>query len=299
MFRDTRRCFWFGTADYMQWFPTPLQGAEMSPEGWGVGGTLLNGGGYQFNSWGSHKVYTFEWPRASSTETAQLMKSYSDGTYGRGLMYFLDPLIYDKNVLPAQWADPSIAINDEGATLVQGVRPTSLPATDWKAKALPLRLTSYNVTVPAGFRGREQAVFIPIPTGYQLHLGAIYSRTGTGGVFYAPQNSNGTVGSPVQVTASTTSAASLVTNTVSGVDGIWLYVGRSSTAASTVTLHAMSAVLNPEGQDRPTVTKWHGGMGHSGTRFSGRPTWTANTPLNGGQVSFAASFREVGSWVYG
>lgn len=299
MFPDTRKCFYFGTENYMQWISTPLQGAEMSPEGWSSGGVLLNGGGYQFNSWGSHKTYTFEWPQSSSQEMAQLMKTYADGTYGRGLIYFLDPLIYDKNVLPARWADPSMAINDEGAGLIAGLRPTSLVATDWKARALPMQQAVYQVTVPAGFRGREDAVFIPIPPGFRLSLGAVHSYTGTAGVFYVAQNSNGTTGNPIRVPAINTTAPSLVTTHLSGVDGVWLYIGRTSTATSSITLHALTAVLSPLTDPYPVVNKWTGGMGHSGTRFQGKPTYIANSAVNGGQVSYAASFREVGDWVYG
>ena len=93
-----RTRLWFGThAGGMRWMPTPLSGAEMSPEGWESGGTLLNGGGYQQNSFGSHKTYTFEWPSSSAREAAALMKAYADGTYGRGLIYFVDPLLCDPN----------------------------------------------------------------------------------------------------------------------------------------------------------------------------------------------------------
>lgn len=43
---------------------------------------------------------------------------------------------------------------------------------------------------------------------------------------------------------------------------------------------------------------WIGGMGHAGCRFNGKPTFSSNTPINGGQVGFAASFREVGNSAY-
>lgn len=44
---------------------------------------------------------------------------------------------------------------------------------------------------------------------------------------------------------------------------------------------------------------WVGGQGHSGARFSGTPTYVTNSPINGGRIGFAATFTEVGSWVYG
>ena len=44
---------------------------------------------------------------------------------------------------------------------------------------------------------------------------------------------------------------------------------------------------------------WIGGMGHSGCRFAGKPTYVGNTGVGGGQVSFAATFVGVGSWIHG
>lgn len=44
---------------------------------------------------------------------------------------------------------------------------------------------------------------------------------------------------------------------------------------------------------------WIGGQGHSGCRFVGVPTYVSNSPYAGGRIGFAASFTEVGSWVYG
>src|SRR5690606_3795009 len=83
------RCgLWFGTEQHAGWFPTPLSGADSSPVGWGADGTHLNGGGWAMGSWNSHKRYTYEWGQSSSREVAQLLKSYRDGTYGRGLLYF-------------------------------------------------------------------------------------------------------------------------------------------------------------------------------------------------------------------
>ena len=44
------------------------------------------------------------------------------------------------------------------------------------------------------------------------------------------------------------------------------------------------------------LTEWLGGQGNSGCRFVGSPTYIENTGVNGGQISYAASFKEVGDW---
>ena len=324
-YQDRNR-LWFGTsAGGMDWFPTPLSGAEMSPEGWSNGGTLLNGGGYQQNSFGSHKTYTFEWPASSSREAAARMKAYADGTYGRGLIYFTDPLIYDKNVLPAQWADPSMVLDYEGASHVYGVDPAGVATSGWKPNRLPVRSARYDLaSVASGFRGVEDSVFIPIPRGYSLILGAVYTATGTGGVFVSWQNGNGAIQSAQRLTTvSVSESESFAPDVAVNGEGVWLWVGKTAAGAATVTLTAMMARLVktedlnnfsgvygdgfygefvygmgtlPYRVTRLFKGPWEPGMGHSGCRFIGKPTYIANTGVNGGQVSFAASFREVGMW---
>lgn len=241
-----RRCnFWFGTEHHSSWFPAPLQGADSSPTAWGTEGTLLNGGGYAFNSWGSHKRYTYEWASSSSPEVAQKMKSYRDGTYGRGLLYFLDPMIYKGNILPASWADPSMALDNEAPSLVYGVEPTAVATSGWETNGLPVTSARYNITTPAQTTPPvESSLFVPVPEGYTLYLGAFYSFTGTGGVFAAPVNANGTTGARVKLSPLVNNTAQLVNESFSGtIKGVRLWVGRTSTAASTVTLTAMIARL--------------------------------------------------------
>lgn len=344
-----RNALWFGTlSGGMDWFPTPIQGAEMSPEGWSGGGTLLNGGGYQTNSFGSHKTYTFEWPQSSSREVAGLMKGYADGTYGRGLIYFIDPLIYDQNILPAQWADPSMVLGYEGVSHVYGETPTGSNTPNRTLNKLPFRSVTYDLGyVSSGFRGQDDAVFIPIPEGHTLLIGAVYTSSGTGGVFATPQSPSGLLQPNRKLSkVNPITPDGLVIDRFNDVEGIWLWIGKSSSGAAAVTVSAMIARLvktsdlaisgvptgngyglDPYGQtpygslsgfanvygsgvygqftyggDLPARVKkaiqgpWQPGLGHSGCRFIGKPTYVANNGVNGGQISFAASFREVGSW---
>lgn len=297
--------FWFGTEQRMQWFPTPLRGADVSPHGWESEGTYLNGGGFQLGSFGSHRRFVFEWSGASSRKVAQTMRSYSDGTFGRGLIYFIDPLTWDTNLFPAMWADPSIGIGNEGASLVYGVNPTALPTSSPSVNDLPVSSAYYNLaTIPAGWRGREDAVFIPIPEGMTLSLGAIYSSTGTGGVFYRTQTPSGGLGTATKLPPIGTTSSSILNTSIAGsssVSGVWIYVGRSSTANSSVTLTALTTRLRLAGLPLSAISSgpWIGGQGHSGCRFAAKPTYIDNTGVSGGQIGFAASFTEVGSWIYG
>lgn len=297
---NSRECFWFGTEERMQWFKTPLQGADSSPSGWSADGTLLNGGGWSLNSWGSHKRYSYEWPQSSSPEVAQKMKSYRDGTYGRGLLYFLEPGIYRTNVLPAQWADPSMAIDDEAPSLVYNVQPISVSTSGSSQVGLPVQSAYYaSLGDPSDTPVLESSVFIPLPPGHTLHVGAYYEFTGTGGVFATPVNNNGTWGESVKITPQDNASTAVVTETFTDVRGIRLWIGRSSSANSTVTLAGMIAKITETGKPADVSGGWIGGQGHSGCRFSGTPSYVTNSPIEGGRVGFAATFKEVGSWIYG
>lgn len=302
--QSRRNNLFFGTLDKMGWFPTPMRGADVSPSGWSADGTLLNGGGFQLNSFGSHKQYIFEWGPSSSREVAQLMKSYSDGTYGRGLIYFVDPLIYNTNTFPAMWADPSMGIRYEGSSLVYGLEASAIPTSGGTQNNLPVQSAYYDLqSVATGWRGTEHAVFLPIPTGYDLALGSFHSQTGNGEVFYREQATNGALGAISTLTGMANNSSVVVDTVVpgSGLAGVWVYVGKSASGAGSVTLTAMTARLFKSDRSISDVESgpWIGGQGHSGCRFIGKPTYINNTGVSGGQVGFAASFREVGSWLYG
>ena len=299
-----RQHFWFGTEQLMQWLPTPNRGAQTGSEGWTAEGQLLNGGRSQLGSFGSHRVYVFEWPSTSTAKASQTLKSYADGSFGRGLIYFLDPLIYKTNIFPAMWADPSMGIGQEGATLVYEIDPTALPTPAREQNELPVNSAYYNLaSVATGWRGKEEAVFLPVPEGYVLSVGAMYSFTGTGGVYYRTQTKTGALGVATKLAPVATSSTTILNTDLQAPDlaGVWFYVGKSASGASSVTLSALTArlttVVNPDARikDGP----WFGGQGHSGCRFLRKPTETKNGPFNGGQVGFAASFTEVGSWLYG
>lgn len=320
---DTRNCFWFGTEERAQFIATPLRGADSTPSGWGVDGSYISGGGYAEHSWGSHKRYTYEWPSSSSVEMAQLMKSYRDGTYGRGLIYFLDPSTYRTNVLPAMWADPSIVTPNSsrtrepiersvipGATIIDRVRYRTNPALN-----LPLysvELSAPNAIKVGGwnFPGKRNSVFIPIPTGHTLLLGAFYEDidggTETTRLFASEATDAGDVGEAIEVPPLDYNGNAQVNTEISsrpGLTGVWLWWGSpESTLLPAVRITAATARLVETRKLPLSPTNaliqdpWIGGQGHSGCRFSGEPSYVNNGPFEGGRIGFAASFIEVGWW---
>ena len=292
---------WFGTKDYSRFITTPQTGAEVSPQAWASNGTLLNGQGYAMGSFGSHKEYSFAWANASARENAQLMKSFFDGSFGRGKIYFQDPLTLNMNVLPARWADPSNTANYEGSQLVPGVNPTTVPSSGFEVNQLPVRSAVFNLnSVSANpTLTDDNALFIPIPDGMQLNLGAFYSTTlGTAGVKVTTATAGGApTATTVTLTplASSTETSGFLPNVITkspGITGVYLWIGKSVAANATVTVTAIHARLSPVGRLPTGPRTWVGGQGNAGVRFAGPPTYINNTGVNGGQVGYAATFIE-------
>lgn len=301
--REGRTNLWFGTVNRMGWVPTPNRGADVSPVGWQAGGELLSGGAWQLHSFNSAKNYQFEWPTSSSREAAQLIKTFADGTYGRGLIYFVDPLIYDINVFPAMWADPSMGIGSEAQSLVRGVTPSGTPTTLFPEFDLPINSAVYDLSaIGASAIGQlddSNSVFIPIPEGFQLNVGAFYSSIGSAGVFTSPIAVGGAATSYAVVPPSTGNLFNTVLTTQPGEVGIRLWIGKTAAGAGAVTIAGLHARLSPIGVAPEGPPRWIGGQGHSGCAFAGYPTYINFSGTNGGQVQYAATFREIGSWVIG
>ena len=296
---------WIGTREYSQWIDTPLSGADMSPDGWGVGGTLLNGGGWQKKSFGSHKTYQLSWRSSSTREAAAIMQGYYSGTWGEGLIHFHDPLTYDTNVLPAGWADPSLATRG-GFSHIPGLTPTASRFTwgnrpyNFRLQNYPLNWTRYEIPAGASVVGRR--LYVPIPEGHSLHLGAVWQGTPSVALKVRRVKADGVTYGPAFTLESVPSYDERVTTSeiVGGTDaGVEIWIEKTGTLSGTIDIKAMTGRLLPSFR-QPDVIQlgpWVGGQGNSGCEFDGVPTLINHTGVNGGQVSYAATLKEVGSWL--
>lgn len=319
---------WFGTKEYATWIPAPVSGADGSPDGWADSGVYLDGSGYAMTSRGSHKVYDYEWKPSSLKVDAQRMKSFYDGSYGRGKLYFIEPSTYNTNVLPAKWADPSITLDSEGPSLVPGVEAAGVPTPDFEKYGLPMTSAQYNLDDVPVFDVDDpelddrNSVFIPIPEGRQTQgaqatffiLQGWYSSTSPDAGVYVtgadkmgrPITGTGVEGTRRVVPANPDDDLSfteivdwsyfLVTSPIQGVSGVYLHIGKTEDVDATVTIHGLMARLGVSGtplfMDYPEYDFWIGGQGHAGCRFERPPTFITNSGVFGGQVTYAASFRE-------
>lgn len=291
---------WFGTRDFMQWIDTPNSGAQVSPSGTFAEADLINGGAYVRSSSDSHKTFGFSWGSSADRRLSSVIRAYRNGSYGRGLIYFLDPMYYETNLLPQRWADPSMALDVEAPNLT-GDRfvPTSA-ITAANGNGLPVRSAFYSFPLDANYDGLRDgdSLFIPIPPGSELLLAAYYAQTGNA---YIKVRQAGVVGSTFNL-ARMAASASVLNPTVlaGGPFGSYaeLYLGTdTSGAASTLQIAGITARLRwPSSSADILDPFWYTGEGHSGCRFSADPQVYNNDGINGGHVSLSCQLTETGSW---
>jgi hypothetical protein len=180
IYQNTDR-MWFGTREKMGWIETPQSGANVSSSGMTAEVDLLSGGAYVRNSIDSHKNFSFSWGDSADTTLASALRAYANGTYGRGLIYFQDPMYFETNVLPQRWADPSMAVDFEAPDLTGGRFRPSSAVTAPNSHGLPVRSAFYSFPVNANLDGVRDgdALFIPVPDGMELVVGAYYTATGS------------------------------------------------------------------------------------------------------------------------
>lgn len=278
---------WFGTEQKMGWIDTPETGADVSSIGQSANATLQNGGGTVRNSWDSHKVFQFSWGTGASPSMVSLLQAYRNGSYGRGLLYFYDPMFYQTNVLPKRWADPSMAVNYEAEPIVPDANPVGVPQVA-TSNNYPVIGASY--TLPAGYSSQTDGseLFLPIPEGFTLVLGAVYSGVGQ---VYARTNSGITALTPVGLADQQVANASF-----SDVPWVRLGIRNTTGAASALTIVGMTARLASQPTSDLLMGPWMSGEGHSGCRFQANPTVINYNGVNGGQIGLSANFQEVGAW---
>lgn len=283
---------WFGTENYQTWIETPQSGADVSPTGHGTSGTNLQGGGFVRNSWDSHKTFQFSWGDSADLALASLIHSFRNGTYGRGLLYFHDPMYYGQNILPARWADPSMAVNYEAQPLIRGVWPRAT-FTGANPHRLPVQTAVYDV--PAGYTSEaaDDELYIPIPPGFGLWVGAVHTSSSPSAGIYLRMLSGV---SALPTTA--TSAPQLLPFYVPPGTAPWARLGLRNSGVSTHTLSiaGMIARLVPPGEIVDQGGPWVAGQGHSGCEFRGSPTLINYNGVNGGQVGLACTLEETGAW---
>lgn len=295
---------WFGTisptfSTNMRWIDTPNTGADVSSLGASAEETLVNGGGYARNSWDSHKTYQFSWGESTSPQLVSTIQGYRNGSFGRDLLYFIDPMTYGTNVLPKRWADPSMANNYEAESLWFGQSPRLTP-TGSNSLGLPSQMATYDLEVNPSGADLGSALTVPVPPNFTAGVGWVGTTTtpGGAGVYVAASGASSTPFSPL-TTPLARSGSSLMNNVVTfGPNGGLLIFALYNITASpqTISIAGITVRMAPPGETLNTSGPWMSGEGHSGCRFVGTPTVVNYNGIGGGQMGLSCVLKETGAW---
>lgn len=273
---------WFGTRAHMVEVTDPQSQPDYVTIGWEETTQYLNGGLGVSSSVGAHKEFYLSWTALTRAEVRQIT-DYADGVYGTGLIYWIDPVAADQNVLPQSWATPSTGAYD-GVPLAGDVRPT-VSSNGTLTQGYPAELATYTLTGDESLR----SVFVPIPPGYSAWVGVHGAVDAAGFVKVTPYTGStaGTVVHPTILSTATT------TRVNTEIEGTGLELSLDNSTPGSFTLAGLIVQILPTGTT-PETGGFISGQGHSGCRFLGRPT---TVPYTLDSVSVVAKLGEVGEWL--
>lgn len=285
------RKMWMGPRGAERWVPAPASGMEVTPTGWVQQSQYLNGGTDLRSSDATHQEYAPTW-NAQSRDALRPIADMKRGMYGKGPIYFIDPMAADKNVLPYQWSVPALAATD-GPVLWGDARPATV-ATPTNDLDYPAMSAQYRAIAGQS----RSSVYIPIPPGYTAWVGCHGFSEGFGALEVTPVLSGSAVADPVQIPVLDVTSTTRVNTAFSGdtYRGIEVRFGGSGASVAVIS-GVMVQILRST--QTPQAGGFISGQGHSGCKFNGAPTSNAISAVAGtdGLVSMSAKLVEYGDWI--
>lgn len=258
---------WFGIPGRsMQWVPAPEAGFQRNWANTNVVNQLHDGRQSITASAQTHSqfvgTYYGDYSTAANGMGIDVFHAYASGFYGSGPIAFANPYAMQQNLFAPQWASPGLARYGWTSMLAGTLSwPTLNVAAGRSVTGLtgPLTMPAYLPYISARYNH-----YIAIPPGYTLYLGWSGSATGTGTVmmqpYYATDNSLAPVQTltPLSPTAAAQTNATLNGNTYNAVR---IYMSRTDSSTSTITLNSMMARLYPNNTTPPATYNHVPGQG--------------------------------------
>jgi hypothetical protein len=271
------KTMWFGTRGFETWVPAPAPNPSYTRPNFSVLSQYLNGGAGARQSKSAHNAYDLTITPTKKRDAWRLITDFADGVYDTqddvNLIYWVDPMSRDKNVLNQGWATPSLA-SEDGVPLITKAdgsgRPKAVP-TPSNGYLYPARGAQY--TVDAASVAIEQ--YIPIPPGYTAWVG-IHGDASAAGIFkLQPVQGYTEVGAAVVPTVLGVTTNQIVNTSIAAsgtVSGLVLRF--AGVASQTVfTIYGLVVMILKNGVT-PPLGNFISGQGHSGCQFIGKPTST-------------------------
>jgi hypothetical protein len=290
---------WFGIpGQHMQWCPAPLAGAEAANVNHVASIAFENGGSDVARSKQYRKQYTFSFTGlAEELDGIGVYNKFASGFYGDGLFYFSDPYAWETNLFSAGWASPGLI--EQGWENIYDTTPTFANTTANNYNQ-PLRTPTWSVTssanaVPATANGVQ---YIVIPPTHTLNIGVTGSATGTAVVRVVPINTDGTNGTAVDLTLIGATSATRMNATFAGssYQAVKVYITRTDTSTSTISIVSMMARLVETGKSLTLTGNHMPGEGHTGLEFSDDARVETYTYMYPPRKGLSTTLVEVGAW---
>jgi hypothetical protein len=293
------RQIWFGMpGKHMQWCPAPLAGAEAQNVNYAASIAFENGGTDVERSKQYHKVYDFSFTGLTQDlEGIGVYNKFASGFYGDGLFYFSDPYAWGTNLFSAGWASPGLV--EQGWSNIYHTTPT-FANTASNVYNQPTRTATWILSSSIGAEplNANGVQYIPIPPTHTLHIGASGSAT-TGSVLrVVPINTDGTNGTPVDLTLLNPTASTRMNATFAGssYQAVKVYITSTTGTASTITLTSLMARMVLTGRSL-TLTGSHApGEGHTGLQFADDARVETYTYMYPPRKAMSTTLVEVGAW---
>lgn len=281
---------WMCTGPQGAWVPCPTSPLTRTKMGNKVETVLMNGGTYINETGGNHLKFDMGW--LGTITDLQPIKDMYDGIYGAGPFYFIDPTNL-LNAMPPHWAAPSLSGSTKWPSLLKGGVPT-FAATGVASTSTPPPLQA-TYTLPSAVPAFDATIVrltLPVPPTQNLNLRIWGTRTGTG--VLRANAYNRTTGALTTTDITPTLAGTTATFAGSTYSHIELWLTKTTTAASTVTLSAMLALV---GAGTTTPSTWSGGQGHTGLKFQSDLSESVYRAWGNGWSLANATMVEVGAWL--
>jgi hypothetical protein len=286
---------WFGIPGFhMQWVPCPSIDSAIQRTRYVERMQFENGGGDARRSNQYQMEYQFNFSGlAHEVEGIDVFNKFAQGFYGSGLIQLAHPAAFETNMFPAAWATPGLI--EQGWVNIATTTP-SFANTNVTSYGQPPRTATWNVTDQANTY--TKSVTIAIPPTHTLHLGVSGVATGTAVVRVDPIKTDNTIDTSVDLTLLSKSASTRMNATFSGgtYQAVRVYITRTSSAASTISITSMMAQLHESGSS-PTLTSNHyQGEGSTGLMFVDDAIVENYSYMYPPRKGISTTLVEVGAW---
>lgn len=257
---------WMGTTSHMQFVPCPAVSSTVTRKRRVERMQFNNGGGDVSRSSAYQMEYAFNINGlAHELEGVDAFNKFASGFYGDGLIYLSHPAAYETNLFSAAWASPGLI--EQGWPTIYAT-PTAYGTTASNSYNQPPRYATFNITGSAN-AVPTKTFKIAIPSTHVLNIGATVAATGTAVVAVRAWQHDGT-SSISNLTGIAYDSSTRMNATFSGATYkyVEVYLTRTSTATSTISVYSMMARLYKIGVT-PTLTGNHyQGEGSTGLMFA-------------------------------